>query len=61
MLIEELRADSKEQTAQIKRLTALVNSLASKSDAPPTQWIPPEIGAAAATEIIEDLYLHKFQ
>ena len=33
-LIEELRADSKEQTAQIKRLNALVNFLASKSKGP---------------------------
>ena len=34
-LVEELRVDCKEQTAQMKRLTALVNSLASKSNAPP--------------------------
>ena len=33
-LIEELQSERKEQAAQMKRLTALVNSIASKSDAP---------------------------
>ena len=56
-LIIELRAKSKEQASHMKLLTALINSLARKSDGP--QRIPPEIGPTVATELIEKLTLAK--
>ena len=54
-LIEELRFELKGQAAHMKRLAALVNYLAGKSDGPPKRQ--PYIGATAATAIIERLVL----